>query len=165
VVDARPGGEDVRMPEPTTVWMVRLDRGSVDDVRGELDLADDAVVFTDAKTGGELRIPFAEVGKARRVRGSPILMLTHKPEGRAQRIAFYFSQPPPLRPSDSGSLPSAGLEARPMGGFGAFRRTSKRRHMKTNIGYLTTANTGKREEIQEWAAEIGRRLASAGGKD
>ena len=165
MVDRGRGGEDVRMPEPTTVWMVRLDRGSVDDVRGELDLADDAVVFTEAKTGWEVRFPFAEVGKARRVRGSPILMLIHKPEGKPQRIAFYFSQPPPLKPPEPGSLPSAGLAMRPMGGFGAFRRTSKRRHMKTNIGYLTTANTGKREEIQEWAAEIGRRLTSAGGKD
>ena len=147
------------MPEPTTVWMVRLDRGSVDDVRGELNLEEDAVVFVEAKTGGEHRFPFAEVGKARRVRGSPILMLTQRREGKPQRIAFYFSQPPPLKPPEPGSLPTAGLNMRPMGAFGAFRRTTKRRHMKTNIGYLTMANTGKREEIQEWAEEIGRRLA------
>lgn len=153
------------MPEPTTVWMVRLDRGSVDDIRGELDLEDDAVVFTEAKTGGQHRFPFAEVGKARRVRGSPILMLIHRREGKPQRVAFYFSQPPPLNPPEPGSLPSAGLDTRPTGPFGAFRRTTKRRHMKTNIGYLSMANSAKREEIQEWAAEIGRRLASAGGKD
>ena len=165
MVERGPAGEDTGMPEPTTVWMVRLDRGSVDDVRGELNLEEDAVVFVEAKTGGEHRFPFAEVGKARRVRGSPILMLTQRREGKPQRIAFYFSQPPPLRPPEPGSLPAGGLDRRPLGGLGGLRRTSKRRHMKTNIGYLTTASTGKREEIQEWAEEIGRRLASAGGKD
>ena len=31
MVVQRPSGQDVRMPEATTVWMVRLDRGHVDD--------------------------------------------------------------------------------------------------------------------------------------
>jgi hypothetical protein len=158
VVAGWPGGEDVAMPEPTTVWMVELSRGSLDDVRGELSMHDDAVVFTESKTGGELRLAFTDIDKARRVRGSPILLLTGRRDERVLRIAFYFSQPPPLKPPEPGSLPTAGLQGRPMGSFGAFRRTSRRRHMKTNIGYLTTANTGKRVLIQEWVAEIGGRL-------
>jgi hypothetical protein len=160
VVAREPGGEDVAMPEPTTVWMVRLDRGDLDDVRGELSLHDDAVVFTEAKTGAELRFPFGDLGKPKRVRGSPILLLTRKQDGQTQRIAFYFSQPPPLKPPEPGSLPTAGLQGRPLGGFGAFRRTSRRRHMKTNIGYLTTANTGKHTVIRDWVAEIGGRRSA-----
>jgi len=133
------------MPETATVWMVRLDRGQVeDDVRGTLALEPDAVVFTEAQTGSEHRIPIAAMQRPKRVKGSPVLMVAHTSSGDVRRIAFYFSQPPPLRPPEPGalSLPDAGLSGRPAGPFGAFRRTSKRRHMRTNLGYLTTANAG-----------------------
>ena len=133
------------MPEATTVWMVRLDRGQVeDDVRGTLELEPDAVVFTEAHTGFEHRIPITEMQRPKRVKGSPILMVSHAASGDVRRVAFYFSQPPPLRPPEPGSmsLPESGLGGRPAGPFGAFRRTSKRRHMRTNLGYLTTANAG-----------------------
>lgn len=158
-------GEDVPVPLPTTVWMVHLSRGAVNDVRGELSLEDDAVVFTDSRTGTALRIPFGDLGRARRVRGSPVLMVTGRRDGQEIRIAFYFTQPPPLTSPEAESLPSAGLQARPMGAFGAFRRTSKRRQMRTNISYLANASTNRRAQIEEWAAEIARRLGSGRGKD
>ena len=80
--------------------------------------------------------------------------------GDVRRVAFYFSQPPPLRPPEPGSmsLPESGLGGRPAGPFGAFRRTSKRRHMRTNLGYLTTANAGHKAVIQAWVDEIGARM-------
>ena len=75
-------------------------------------------------------------------------------------MAFYFSQPPPLRPPEPGttSLPGSGLTQRPAGPFGAFRRTSKRRHLRSNVGYLTTVNADHKATIQTWVAEIGARL-------
>jgi hypothetical protein len=149
------------MREATTVWMVRLDRGHVEnDVRGRLALHPEAIVFTEAGSGVEHRIPIQAVQQPKRVKGSPILMISHTADGTVRRVAFYFSQPPPLRPPESGSttLPESGPGAQPMGPFGAFRRTSKRRHQRTNLGYLTTANAGYKQEIQGWVAEIGSRM-------
>jgi hypothetical protein len=149
------------MPEATTVWMVRLIPGQAeDDVRGTLALDPEAIVFTETHSGIEHRIPIQAVQQPKRVKGSPILMIAHRAGGELRRVAFYFSQPPPLRPPEPGStaLPEGGFEGRPMGAFGAFRRTSKRRHMRTNLGYLTTANAGYKRVIQEWVAEIGSRM-------
>ena len=140
--------------------MVRLDRGQVeDDVRGTLALDREAIVFTEARTGIEHRIPIRAMQQPKRVKGSPILMIAHTADGGLRRVAFYFSQPPPLRPPEPGStaLPESGLGGRPLGALGAFRRTSKRRHMRTNLGYLTTANAGYKRVIQEWVVEIGVR--------
>ena len=149
------------MPEDATVWMVRLDRGQVrDDIEGTLVLGDDAVVFTDSRSSAQTRLPLAEMRRPKRVRGSPILMLVHQTETGIRRTAFYFSQPPPLSPPEPGttSLPGAGLNSRPAGPFGAFRRTTKRRHMRTNIGYLTTMNANHKPVIDAWVAEIGARI-------
>ncbi len=149
------------MPEATTVWMVRLDRGQVeDDVRGTLVLDPEAVVFREARSGIEHRIPIRTMQQPKRVKGSPILMIVHSAEGEVRRVAFYFSQPPPLRPTEPGStaLPEAGPGGQPMGAFGAFRRSSKRRHMRTNLSYLTTTNASYKQAIQEWVVEIGARM-------
>jgi hypothetical protein len=148
------------MPDPTTVWMVRLDRGQTKDIRGTLSLESNGLLFTDARSGEAILIGFDAIQKPKRVKGSPILLLTHVSNGERRRIAFYFLQPPPLKPPEPGtvSLPSSGFGERPLGPFGALRRTSKRRHMKTNIGYLTTSNTVLKDEVQRWVLEIGARL-------
>lgn len=149
------------MPETTIVWMVRLDRELVkDDVRGTLALDPEAIVFTEARSGVEHRIPIQAMQQPKRVKGSPILMIAHSADGELRRVAFYFSQPPPLRPPEPGSttLPEAGPGGQPMGAFGAFRRSTKRRHMRTNLGYLTTANSSYKQVIQEWVVEIGARM-------
>jgi hypothetical protein len=151
------------MPEDARVWMVRLGRGyAEDDVRGTLSLEADAVVFTEAISTLEHRFPLEHMDKPKRVRGSPILLVIQRANGELQRMAFYFSQPPPLRPPEPGStsLPGRGIEARPMGAFGAVRRSSKRRHMRSNLGYLTTANASYKRVIQEWAAEIGAKIGA-----
>jgi hypothetical protein len=149
------------MPGDVTVWMVHLDRGQAgDNIKGTLMLADDAVVFTDPLSSDQTRFPLARLRKPKRVRGSPVLMLVDRTEAGLRRTAFYFSQPPPLRPPEPGatSLSGAGLSARPMGPFGAMRRSSKRRHMRTNIGYLTTMNANHKPAIDVWVAEIGARI-------
>lgn len=142
------------MPEATTVWMVRLNRELVEnDVRGMLVLDPEAVVFTEARSGIEHRIPIQAMQQPKRVKGSPILMIAHTADGEVRRVAFYFSQPPPLRPPEPGSTAMP-----PMGAFGAFRRTSKRRHMRTNLSYLTTTNASYKRTIEEWVVEIGTRM-------
>lgn len=149
------------MPEDVKVWMVRLDRGQADaDIQGTLVMRDDAVVFTDSRSSAQTRFPLVGLRKPKRVRGSPILILVDRSETVTRRTAFYFSQPPPLRPPEPGttSLPGAGLNSRPMGPLGAMRRSSKRRHMRTNIGYLTTMNANHKTVIDAWVAEIGARI-------
>jgi hypothetical protein len=141
------------MPEPVTVWMVHLGDGrGVNEQKGMLSLEEDAVVFAFADSLERQRIPLAATRKAKRVRGSPVLMLSWIQEGRPRSTAFYFVQPPPLRPPDLSEAD------RPTPGFGMFGRPSKRRHQRTNVRYLQTMGGGHKPVIQAWVAEITTRI-------
>lgn len=144
------------MLEPATVWMVKLRRGDLTDIKGTLQLEGDALTFTEGESGIDHRFAYADVRRARRVRGSPILILAHGTERGTVETAFYFSQPPPLRPPAPGSsaAPTSTTGGRPLGAFGAVRRTSRRRHMRENVRYLTVQSGGKKPLIQAWADEI-----------
>jgi hypothetical protein len=158
-------GDDEAVPEPVTVWMVELGRGNPGERKGMLFLDPEAVRFEDDRSGATTRVELATIRRARRNRGSPILLIDHAADGGGtRRLAFYFSQPPPLTPPEPGVAPppGMGLSSRPVGAFGAMRRTSKRRHMRSNIGYLTTSNAGKREVIEGWVAEIREGIAGTG---
>jgi hypothetical protein len=148
--------------EPATVWMVKLRRGDLTDIKGTLQLDGDAVRFTEGKSGIDHRFAYADVRRARRVRGSPILILAHGSELGTVETAFYFSQPPPLKPAAPGGpvAPTSTATGRPLGPFGAMRRTSKRRHMRENVRYLTVQSGGKKPLIQAWADEITARRRS-----
>jgi hypothetical protein len=151
------------MPEPTTVWMVHLRRGeAASEVKGELEVSGDAVVFTGTKDGVAVSFPFADVVRAKRLRGSPVLLLEWQADDAARKTAFYFSQPPPLAPPEPGTttLPGDPFTSRPMGAFGAIRRTSKRRHQKTNIQYLQTVGIKQKDLIKAWADEIMERRSA-----
>jgi hypothetical protein len=142
--------------EPVNVWMVTLRRGDMSEVSGTLWLDADSIRFQEGGSGIEHRIGFDQVRRARRVRGSPILMVAHGDQGSSIETAFYFSQPPPLRAPEPGAPPSPATtqRGRPLGPFGAMRRTSRRRHMRENVRYLTTQSGGKKPLIQAWADEI-----------
>jgi hypothetical protein len=144
------------VPAPTTVWLVELGRGRPDERKGTLFLDAGALRFEDDRSGTVMRVELSAIRRARRNRGSPILLVDHRADDGTRHLAFYFSQPPPLTPPEPGSAPppGMGLSSRPVGAFGAMRRTSKRRHMRSNIGYLTTSNATKREEIEGWVEEI-----------
>jgi hypothetical protein len=163
VVGQAGAGDDGCVPAPTTVWMVELERGNPSERKGTLFLDRDAVRFEDDRSGAVTRVALATIRRARRNRGSPILLIDQTDDAGTRKLAFYFSQPPPLTPPEPGTAPppGMGLSSRPVGAFGAMRRTSKRRHMRSNIGYLTTSNASKRELIEGWVAEI--REAMAGG--
>jgi hypothetical protein len=147
------------------VWMVELERGNPGERKGMLFLEDDAVRFEDERSGVVTRVALTTIRRARRNRGSPILLIDHDHDGATRKLAFYFSQPPPLAPPEPGAAPppGMGLSSRPVGAFGAMRRTSKRRHMRSNIGYLTTSNATKREVIEGWVAEIREGIAGPSG--
>lgn len=140
------------MPEPTTVWMVRLRKGEMAERKGLLSLDADGIVFHDGSLTRSHTFPFEEVRRARRVKGSPILIVTHRDERGQVETAFYFTEPPPLQPADPFSV--AETEGRSLSPFAAMRRTSKRRHMRQNVGYLTARSGPRKEEIQDWVDEI-----------
>jgi len=151
------------MPEPTTVWMVHLRRGQdVSEVEGGIELESEALVFTGKMDGAPISFPFANVRHAKRLRGSPVLLLEWEWDGDHRKTAFYFSQPPPLTPPEQGlsTVPGDPFTTRPVGAFGAIRRSSKRRHQKTNIQYLQTVGIKQKDLIKAWVdAIMERRVA------
>ena len=135
------------MPEPITVWVVELSPGlAAQDRRGTLSLQPDVIAFVSSDGSEDLRIPLAQVRKARRLRGSPVLVVAHDAGGRAVRTAFYFVQPPPLE-----DFHGEGHERpAPLG----FRKSSRRRARRQNIGYLGTWNRQLKANIEEWEQAI-----------
>ena len=109
------------MPEPRTVWMARP--GKPEPVEGILAMARDGLSFTPLEGEGVSVLP-AEVRRARRFRGSPVLEVDYERRGEAKEAFFFFAPPPPLaanpRPSP---LSTKGL--RRAGGILALRAQSK----------------------------------------
>jgi hypothetical protein len=149
---------------PVTVWLVHLGRGEVDnDVKGSIEIEGDRLIFTPADGSGTQTFAFSEMRRAKRLRASPVMTVEYLREGSRREAAFYFSQPPPLKPADPNAppLPGEPLPA-PRGAFDAFRRSSKRRHMRNNIRYLQTSGINKKELIQAWADEVASRIGAPG---
>lgn len=143
------------MPEPITVWAVETHLGP-EERRGTLSLEPGALVFGPAAPGHEIRIALADVTKARRLRGSPVLVVVHRAGPQMRRTVFFFVQPPPLGPV-LGTAPE--LETRPS----LFPRSTKRRARKRNVGYLGLWNRAKRQQVQEWETAVRAAVAAERG--
>ncbi len=141
------------MPAAVTVWMVELGSAPrLEEVRGTLALLAEALVFTPRdQPGAERRYALNEVRQARRVRGSPVLLILRETPAGPRRTAFYFVQPPPLeRPN---------LETRPtLGGIG---RNSKRKVRRQNASYLGLWSREKKAVLREWEQEVRAAVATA----
>jgi hypothetical protein len=135
------------MPAPVTVWAVELGAESrLEEVRGTLALAGGALVFSSRdRPDDERRYALREVVQAKRLRGSPVLMIVRDtPEGQ-RRTAFYFVQPPPMeRPEVETMRPS------PIGNV----RSSKRRIRRENAGYLGMWSREKKALLREWERQV-----------
>jgi hypothetical protein len=146
------------MVEPTTVWMVPLQRGRAEERKGVLTLEDDGVTFLDESLDQVELLRFGSVRRVRRVRGSPILIVTHRIDDDSVETAFYFCQPPPLTPPAPGDEPSPAAlttpSGKPLGAFSSMRRSSRRRHVRENVRYLTSQSATKKTEVQAWVDEI-----------
>jgi len=82
--------------EPTTVWMVHLDRGSADETQGTLSADDWELVFVDAATRETTRFPFVDIVSVKRVIGSPVFTVGWRHDDERRQTAFYLTRPPPL---------------------------------------------------------------------
>jgi hypothetical protein len=142
------------MLSPVTVWAVELESGSgLEEVQGSLALENAALVFTPREGhGSERRYPFAEVARARRLRGSPVLLIVHEPARPARRTAFYFVQPPPLAPPDESRKAILG----PLASSGSPRKVRRR-----NASYLGLSNRQKKQLLREWERAVQEALSAA----
>jgi hypothetical protein len=153
-----------RMPEPTKVWMVPLGRKPMVEIVGDLRLDEEGLLFE--PRGDETpatRLRYEAIAKVARLRGSPVLMLTHADADAARtKTAFYFTQPPALAHIvKSQTPPEPERDLRPMRpspfGIGQ-RRPSKRKTVRTNATYLAQEGSNRRRELQEWVDEIRARV-------
>ncbi len=145
------------MPNPTTVWMVQLDR-SPDDVEGTLTLETESVRFVPGEGGAARDIGFVDISRVKRIWGSPVLMVHSVEDGERHVTAFYFSKPPPLHPAgEKADEPPPTL----MGPFNRNRPASKRKHRRHNAGYLAKASNAFGDDVRTWAKETRAAIAAA----
>ena len=147
------------MPDSTIVWLVHLGVGiPPTEVRGRLVLGETGLEFTAVAPGADATIQYAEIRKARRIRGSPVLLVDWLHEGAKRRTAFYFSQPPPLKAEERSPT------VVPPGPLGPFTRStpSRRQVARMNLGYLRSTSVTNRELLREWERAVSERMNGAG---
>jgi hypothetical protein len=94
-------------PDARTVWLVR--RGEAEPVEGQLTLAEGELRFEPSEGDG-LRLGRDEIRGGRRLRGSPVLAVSHTtPEGMRESF-FFFARPPPLPEERKSPLSARGLQ-------------------------------------------------------
>lgn len=145
------------MPETARVWAVELGTGDpTKDIEGRLSLAAESLRFEPSVQGRPtLTLPLTQIVKAKRLRGSPVLMVVCRGSGGETRTAFYFVQPPPLNvftePRPETRIPMPSL------------RNPKRKARRDNVGYLGLMNREKKAELVEWERAVRAAVASARG--
>jgi hypothetical protein len=150
------------MPRPTKVWMVTLGRSPAVEIAGDLRLEDDGLLFTPRnEETPATRIGFGKLTKVKRLRASPVLMVTHA-DGQDVRVqtAFYFTQPPALTHIVKSRTPeppaSTDLRSIPRPApFGlGLRGPSKRKSVRTNATYLAQEAANRKRDLQEWVEAV-----------
>jgi hypothetical protein len=160
VVDASTTGEDWQVVEPTDVWMVHLGvHRKPLEVRGTLTLGEHGLEFVERKTGADVRFEYRSIRRAKRIRGSPVLMIDWRKDGEDRKTAFYFSQPPPLEP-----MPRSPTLEPPRGPLGPFTRAtpSKRQVARMNLGYLRSTSAANKGAVRAWAEAVTERVGREG---
>ena len=129
------------------------------EVRGILTLGEEGLEFVERKTGADVRFEYGAIRRAKRIRGSPVLMLDWRKENKDRKTAFYFSQPPPLEP-----MPRSPTIEPPRGPLGPFTRAtpSKRQVARMNLGYLRSTSAAKKEAVRAWAEAVTERTGRKG---
>jgi hypothetical protein len=145
------------MPEPTTVWMVPLQRGVAPvDVEGTLSLGRTDLVFTALGREATETIALGSVRSVKRHRISPILTIAWTDGQQDRRVGFYFAPPPPIEPI-VGTRPDTVREAN----FPAAGKQSRRRQRRKNTLYLSTLGGELKPAIAAWTSEVRAAVAAA----
>lgn len=146
------------MPDDVRVWAVDLEEGSsLNEREGSLSLQADVLRFEPSKEGSRaLSITLRDVTKAKRLKGSPVLLVLSRQGERVARTAFYFAQPPPLT-----AFTAERPDTRPS--LAAFRNP-KRKARRDNVGYLGLTNRKKKALVMEWEDAVRTAVAAARGR-
>jgi hypothetical protein len=125
------------MIETATVWAARL--GSPDEgVKGSLVLWPDELVFASETGEVEIRIPLRDLRRARRIHGSPVMVVEHA----GGVVAFYFAQPPPIERDQT--------------------LIERRRNRPASLTYLGDTSADLRKDIKRWVRSIKDAVKKAG---
>jgi hypothetical protein len=154
VVDSGARGEDWPVVEPVDVWMVHLGAGAKPrEVKGTLTLGGTGLEFVERKTGVDVRFDYGSIRRAKRIKGSPVLLIDWRKDDEDRKTAFYFSQPPPLEPVPR----SPSID--PPGPLGPFTRAtpSKRQVARMNLGYLRSSSSTTKHVVRAWAEAVSER--------
>ncbi len=139
-------------------WMVHLRRGEpVDEVKGLLSLDADALAFEDSTPGEAFRLPYADMRSAKRLWGSPVLMVEWSEGRQLRRTAFYFAEPPPMVNTDLSGSGGAPRLASPLRSI----RSAKRKQQRRNVNYFATRGGVLRPILKTWASELSARIAAS----
>jgi hypothetical protein len=128
-------------------------------VKGLLALDPDALAFETASPGEVVRFPYTDIRSAKRLRGSPVLLVEWNEGRQLRRTAFYFVQPPPMATRDPGG-PAAGASV----GLGnPFRsiRSAKRKQQRHNVSYFAARGEAVKPALKAWASEVSARVTVA----
>ena len=141
------------VPAPVTVWAVDVGPASpLEEIKGSLSLTSDALVFTPRdEARPERRIALAEIAKARRLRGSPVLIVVRGTVGEpaADRVL--------LRPAaTAGATGHAGPPDAVRGG-----PEHERKVRRQNVSYLGLWNKEKKALLREWERQVRRAVSAA----
>ena len=147
--------------EPTTVWMVHLDRGTSDETEGTLSADEWELVFTDAASLETARFRFVDIVSVKRVLGSPVFTVGWRRDDETRRTAFYLARPPPL-----GTLGSPGgpPKANDLTVATPFRRSGRWRQRRENTRYLAATAVSLKDRRDALVTQIRTAMKQARGE-
>ncbi|MFL5766419.1 MAG: hypothetical protein ACJ758_01070, partial [Actinomycetota bacterium] len=95
-------------------------------------LEEEALVFESSDGSPGERIALADVRRAKRIRGSPVLVVHYITASEEARAAFYFAKPPPIEPEG----------------------VKKRKARRQAVHYLEMSNVDIKDEVRAWERAI-----------
>jgi hypothetical protein len=130
--------------EPITVWAVRLGEYT-DEVRGNLVLNEEEsrLSFLHEKESKTIHISLGSIRRVRRVFGSPVLVVDFGVADGMGRMAFFFTQPPPVQQA---TLVGRG-----------------RRRKRENIQFLMGENAARSSDVKRWRDAVRKAAREARG--
>jgi len=147
--------------EPTTVWMVHLDRTPTDETEGILSADEWELVFVDAGSSETTRFPFVAIVNVKRVLGSPVFTLGWRLRDERRQTAFYLTRPPPLGTLPPGAGPPDIPDLR---AATTLRRSGRWRQRRDNTRYLVATSTSLKEQRDSLVSQIKAAMKRAGGE-
>jgi hypothetical protein len=147
--------------EPTTVWMVHLDRRTPNETEGTLTADEWGLVFVDAASSETTRFPFVDIVNVKRVLGSPVFTVGWRRDDERRETAFYLTRPPPL-----GTLGRRGgpPDVPDLRAATSLRRSGRWRQRRDNTRYLAATAASSRDRRDTLVSQVRTAVKRARGE-